>query len=367
MNTENKLTWDIKKDGADIEITASIPWSDVESHRKSVLDYFRKNLDLKGFRKGNAPDDAVKKEVGSNRMLHEMAERALQNAYPKIVTEEKLAIIGRPHITITKLAEGNPLEFKAETALMPEVDLPDYASIATEVNKEKIELKVADKEVEGAVNQIRTQWAKSEKFKEAQGEDETVDPSSITVTPDELPELNDEFVAQLGDFKSVDDFKAKLKENLGEEKKMRETEKKRMKLLDAIREKAEMIIPTIVIESELEKMMQEFQGNVERAGFALEEYLKQADKSMDDLRNEWRADARKRAETQLVLNKIAAVEKIKPDEKRVEEEVGRIMEMYDDANEERARIYVESILTNEAVLAWLEKQGVKEKKVTKEK
>ncbi|MEX0934724.1 MAG: trigger factor [Candidatus Paceibacterota bacterium] len=363
MNTE-KLSWNVEKDGADIEITATIPWSDVESHRKGVIDHFRKNLDLKGFRKGNAPDDAVKKEVGSDRILHEMAERALQNAYPKIVSEEKLTTIGRPHISITKLAESNPLEFKAETALMPEVDLPDYKSIAEKIMAEEIEAEITDKDVEGAVNQIRTQWAKSEKLKKTQGEGEDVDPSSITVTPEELPELTDEFVNELGNFENVEDFKSKLKENLGEEKRMKETEKKRAELLDAIREEAEMNIPSIVIESELEKMMQEFQGNVERAGFKLEEYLEQTEKSMDDLRNEWRADARKRAETQLVLNKIAMEENIKPDEKRVQEEVGRIMKMYDDANEERARIYVKSILTNEAVLKWLEGG---EKEMTSEK
>lgn len=364
MNTENKLNWDVKKEGADVEITATVPWEELEKHRKGVYDLFRKKIDIKGFRAGKAPDDAVIKEVGETRILHEMAERALQNAYPQIITEEKLQTIGRPHVSITKLAEGNPLEFKAETALMPEVELPDYKSLAAEVSKKEIEVKVEDKDVEDAINQIRTQWAKSEKFKEAKKEDENVDPSTITVTPEELPELNDEFVNQLGDFKSVDDFKKKLRTNLGEEKKMKETEKKRMELLESITQKAEMVIPSIVIESELEKMMQEFQGNVERAGFKLEEYLTQTGKSMDDLRNEWRADARKRAETQLVLNKIAAVEKIKPDTERVNTEIKRIMEMYDDANEERARIYVESILTNEAVLEWLESQGVSKKKVT---
>ena len=54
---------------------------------------------------------------------------------PKNCGREKLDVIGRPEITITKIAKGNPLGFKIKTALAPKLTLPDYRTIAREINK----------------------------------------------------------------------------------------------------------------------------------------------------------------------------------------------------------------------------------------
>ena len=66
------------------------------------------------------------------------------------------------------------------------------------------------------------------------------------------------------------------------------------------------------------------------------------------------AGSRKRAKLQLVLNEIAEKENIEPDKSKVDHEVSHLLEHYKDADETRVRIYVESILRNEAVLKMLE-------------
>jgi len=82
------------------------------------------------------------------------------------------------------------------------------------------------------------------------------------------------------------------------------------------------------------------------------------------LRREFRPDAEKRAKSQLVLNQIAVAENIKPEEKEVAHEVDHLLSHHaphaghDDVRErESATIYVTTVLTNQKVLEFLEKQA----------
>lgn len=341
----------------EVEIKVAIPWEEVEKKREIVMKRLKGEVEVKGFRKGEAPDKKVIEKVGEEAIVQEMAQEVLQDVYPEILKEEEIDAIGRPSVSLTKVAAGNPLQFSIKMARMPEVTLPDYTSIAKEVNKNEEKPEVTEKDVEDTINHLREQWVKRDKYQEAlkkvEGE-EKVDPASIEVSEDELPELSDEFVKQLGDFKDVKDFKQKLKENLLKEKEMQLKEKQRIALIEAVHEKTEADIPELLVDSELQKMVEQFRMDVERAGFKLDEYLKQTGKTLEDMKKEWRADAQKRAETQLILNKIAEEEKITPKEEDVKKEVEKIMKMYDDADEFRARTYVRTILTNEEVFKFLE-------------
>jgi len=86
-----------------------------------------------------------------------------------------------------------------------------------------------------------------------------------------------------------------------------------------------------------------------------EDYLGHLKKTMEDLRKDWRTDAEKRAKLQIVMNKIAGVEKIEPEAEKMEAEVKHLLASYKDAKEERVREYVAMVLTNEKVFEFLEK------------
>lgn len=89
-------------------------------------------------------------------------------------------------------------------------------------------------------------------------------------------------------------------------------------------------------------------------GVKIEDYLKQANKSIEDLRKDWRPHAEKKSKLQLILNEIARLEKISVDAKTIEDEVKNILAHYKDANQEHAYTYAETVLTNEAVYKFLE-------------
>lgn len=122
----------------EIEIIGAITAEKMSLMREKALKKFKDDLELPGFRKGNAPESLVAQKVGEMRLLEEAAEIAMQEEYPNILDEHKVDAIGRPEITITKLAPGNDLGFKIKTALYPDVKIGDYKKIAKkELSSEK--------------------------------------------------------------------------------------------------------------------------------------------------------------------------------------------------------------------------------------
>jgi FKBP-type peptidyl-prolyl cis-trans isomerase (trigger factor) len=285
-------------------------------------------------------------------VLEEMAELALSKAYLDIIIENKIDSIGKPEIQVTKLAKDNPLEFKIITAVVPEVKLPDYKKLAQkEVAKQnKDDVKVTDKDIDDAILRIRKTHASHEGHdheKMSKEEHEKAIEAS-------MPELTDEFVKKLGDFNDVPDFRTKLSAMLAEEKVATAKDKSRVSIADAIAAETRVELPDIMIESELHRTEAQFSADIERMGIKIDDYLKHAGKSMEDIRKEWRPHAEKKAKLQLILNAIAVAENVKPDKKEVEEEVDHILEHYKDADREHAAVYAETVLTNEKVFQFLE-------------
>jgi FKBP-type peptidyl-prolyl cis-trans isomerase (trigger factor) len=279
-----------KNDDSTVEITAEIPAQEFEAQRKDAIKKLGKDVTIPGFRKGNVPEKVLLEKVGEQSVLHEMAEMALSVAYPQVLAEEKIDAISQPEIQITKIAAGNPLGFSAKTTIMPEVKLPDYKKIAGEVNKKGTnEPEVTDREFDEAMLRVRKSLASKD-----------TPPEEMAKMKDEdLPELTDEKVKELGDYKNVDDFKEKVRQSQLEEKKRQAKEKKRMEIIDAILKDSKIPTPDILIEAELNRMIAQFKGDIERMGMKTDEYLKQVGKNEEDMKKEWRPDAEKRVKTEL--------------------------------------------------------------------
>jgi len=115
--------------GSEVEIVGEISAEDFESERQHAIIHLSEDIKIDGFRPGKAPEKVIMDKIGERNILDKMAVLALQKEYPKIIEEKKIKAIGRPEITITKLARNNPLGFKIKTYVMPEVELPDYKKI----------------------------------------------------------------------------------------------------------------------------------------------------------------------------------------------------------------------------------------------
>jgi FKBP-type peptidyl-prolyl cis-trans isomerase (trigger factor) len=341
-----------KLDGSRVEIVGNIAAEVWGKYRAEAIKHINEHIAVDGFRKGLVPENILIAKVGEMAVLEEMAELALSKAYLDIIIENKIDSIGKPEIQVTKLAKDNPLEFKIITAVVPEVKLPDYKKLAQkEVTKQnKDDVKVTDKDIDDAILRIRKTHSSHEGHDHEKMSKEEHD-KAIEAS---MPELTDEFVKKLGDFNDVPDFRAKLSSMLAEEKVATAKDKLRVTIADAIAAETKVELPDIMIESELHRTEAQFSADIERMGIKIDDYLKHAGKSMEDIRKEWRPHAEKKTKLQLILNAIAVAENVKPDKKEVEEEVDHILEHYKDADREHAAVYAETVLTNEKVFQFLE-------------
>ena len=80
----------------------------------------------------------VVREIGQDKILTQAAGLAVEDCYPQIIKENNLEPLGPPKVDILKLALDNPLEFRAEIFVLPEITLPDYKKIAGQIKKQDI-------------------------------------------------------------------------------------------------------------------------------------------------------------------------------------------------------------------------------------
>jgi trigger factor len=364
------------KDQSQVEIAGEIPFAELEKHRSKAVSHLGKNIELPGFRKGNVPEKMIVTKVGELAIISEMAERALAEVYPLAVKEHNIDAIGYPQISITKIAANNPLGFTALVAVLPQITLPDYKKIAKKENATRESEEVTDTEVETQIKDILRQKIAYERIQkkaevththadgtvhEGPDHDEhgnhVADEGQSPVTDEELPLLTDEYVQTLGkegQFTSVEDFKTKIREHLTIQKKQDIVAAHRAKITDAIIADTQMELPQILIDSELEQMFAQMNEDLSRAHLHMDDYLGHIKKTKDDLKKEWSPAAEKRAKLQLVLNEIAKKDKIEPEKAQLETQVEQLLSQYKDADEARVRVYVASVMQNEAVMKMLE-------------
>lgn len=366
-----------------VEISGTISYEDLIIHEEIALARLAKEIEIDGFRKGQVPPATARQYLQDMAILEAMAEEALMKEYGDIITNHAPDAIGRPDINITKIARDNPMEFKMTVTVMPKIKLPDYKKIAKTENKNKQTVTVTDEEVEKSLSELQKMRAGGNKIEN--GEERTThthpdgsihdenhndvvgsetagdsDIGTIKTKTDKdlmLPELNDEFAQSFGDtFKTLEDLKNKIRENMQKEKEMIESDKVRMAIGEKIIDEMETSIPDLLIDGEIERMAYRMESDLANSGMNLEEYAKMIGKSMDDIKVEWRPSAEKRVKLQLALDEIAKLENVTPDAEQVEKEVEQLKQMYKDIDPLRAKLYVESQLKNEKTFEFLDAQ-----------
>jgi trigger factor len=142
----------------------------------------------------------------------------------------------------------------------------------------------------------------------------------------QLPVLDDEFAKDISEFETLDELKAdlenKIKERAEHEKKhyIEET------VIDEAVKNAEIDLPPVMIENEIDSMMADFKQRLQFQGIPYEMYLQFTGTTEEKMREEMRDNAEKRVRTSLVLEAIAAAENIEPTEEEVDEEIKKIAE-----------------------------------------
>src|SRR3989338_7127685 len=274
---------------SEVEIIGEISAEIFMSGRKTAVKEFSDNAEMDGFRKGKIPEDILIKNSGMQVVLEKMAVIALEKEYPKIISEHKIRAIGRPEITLTKLAENNPLGFKVTTSVLPEITLPDYKGIAKKIMAKK--------------------------------------------------------------------------EEVSEENKAQEKERRRMEILEKAAEEIKQDMPKFLVEAEKDKMAEEMKRNIAQTGLKRDDYLKHIKKTEEELKKDWEKDAIKREKCGLILDKRAKKKKIKTPADELEKEAAAMIEYHknlgQNLDKERVKNYLSGIMRNEKLFQILEAINVK--------
>lgn len=141
------MSSDFKKiSGSRISFALTIDQKDVDHAKKKVLDDLRKDVSLKGFRKGQAPDEMIIKQFGPERIAFEAFNGAVDKRYQEFVIKNKLQPVASPEVDFSDMKKM-PVEMKVEVEVFPEISLGDYKKI--KLSSLKIEVK--DKEIDETI------------------------------------------------------------------------------------------------------------------------------------------------------------------------------------------------------------------------
>ena len=144
----------------------------------------------------------------------------------------------------------------------------------------------------------------------------------------ELPELDDDFAKDVSEFDTLAEYKENVKKELTEKKESEAKTAKENAVIDKVIENAQMDIPEAMIDTQCRQMMDDFGRRMQSQGLSMEQYFQFTGQSMDKMMEDMKPQALKRIQTRLVLEKVVEAEKIEASEDEINEEIGKMAEMY---------------------------------------
>lgn len=154
-----------------------------------------------------------------------------------------------------------------------------------------------------------------------------------TIRAKEVPELNDEFISDISEFETLDEYKEDVRGKLLKRKEETVKGAKEDEAVQKIIDASQMDIPEPMIDMQCENMIQEFEGRISQQGLTLEQYMQFSGSNVDRMKEQVRPEAIQRIQSSLVLEKIAEVENITVTEEEINAQVEKMASVYGMAGE----------------------------------
>ncbi|MFC1981977.1 trigger factor [Chloroflexota bacterium] len=376
-------------------LTIEMEPAELEESLEMAYRRLVKKAKIPGFRKGKAPRAVLERYLGKEGLLEDAINDWVPQAYGKAIKEQEIEAIAQPQIEVT---QTDPLIFKAIVPLKPEVKLGDYRQIKAKpkpvkvtakdvndvleqlrhqhatwepverpvefgdllvlnidskvegepfINREGIQyqaLKDLSFPVQGFTEQlVGTKKDDEKEFKlqfpsdypraEMVGKEAEFKVKITEVKQEILPELNDELAKEINpDFKTLDSLRKEISSGLkyrAEEESAADFEEQ---VIDAVVDLAKVEFPSILVEAEINQILnQRFRGGNQE----LEEYLKDINKTGEELHEELHPVATKRVTRALVLGKVAEEKKIEVSDSEID---GEIQNMIKNTTEDKDKL-----------------------------
>lgn len=144
------------------------------------------------------------------------------------------------------------------------------------------------------------------------------------------PELNDEFVAKVSPFKTVDELKADILEQLTQRQAETASREYEQQVLDKLLKDSKFEVPQALLRQQLDRLKAELQQNLAYSGLDLEKYLSLSGKTAEQLDDEMKPEAERRVGLAMILTDVATAENISVTPEELNAEIDRMKEQYKD-------------------------------------
>ena len=367
------------------ELEIQVPQERVKSEVDKAYNSVRRTARVRGFRPGKAPRKVLAHVYGG-RIAQDVAQRLVDETFPKAVSEQNLQPVNSPAIESQKLVETEPFSYKARVEIVPEIESVAYEGL--EAKRPKVA--VDDSHVTEELDKLRQAHATLEPPKKARaaakgdvvtidftievegeevtdagatdfqvelgggqllgpidealegkkvGEDAQAEVDMPAAHPHKglagkkaifklkikdlkekvLPAADDEFAKDLGDFETLADLQAKLREGLEKQHKEQSDNTLAERLVQQLVEKNPIPLPPSLVERQARLTEQEILGRARANG-------QQATGLGDELRQKVRADSEVKVRAGLLMAEIAKKEAIQIGDAEIEEGLQELAE-----------------------------------------
>ena len=362
-----------------LEIT--VPVEEVEAETGKAVAKVQQRAKLPGFRPGKAPASIIRQQFAGDirkQVLESLIPKYLHNRFEA----EDLKVVGQPDITEVHLDAGEPLRFKAEFEVVPQVELQDYKGLTVKYHDPE----VTDEDVDKRIGELRHSKAefvnedprplqdgdfavlsleslsavegppvKNDEMTLEIGGGDTLEDFSTQLrgmTPGEekefdvaypadygqpklagktvrfrahvkgvrrkeLPEINDEFAQDLGDYRTVDELREAVRKSLFGQRQFEAQQEAKNQLVDKLVDLHDFAVPETFVD-------QQIRSRTERALVAQGMDPKSINLDWRKVKDSQRDKALREVKASMLLSRISEREAIAPTRDEVDKEVERI-------------------------------------------
>ena len=376
-----------------VEVDVTVKEATWKAAQEKAFKKLAANVTVPGFRKGKAPENMIKGKVDQVKVMDEAINSLLPNIYNDILAKEDIKPYTQPKVDVTKLSDKE-LEVKFTIITLPKIALGQYkglkigkgevvvtdkdiddaidglraknATIAVKEGEAKKGNKVVMDFV-GKVDGVAFEGGTAENYElelgsgtfipgfedqlvgvkagdkknvnvkfpenytpELKGKDATFECTVHEVKEKKLPELNEEFIADLKyeGVKTIDELKDYEKKLITDNKTAEARKDYINKVIKAIVDNSQISIPDEVVENQANMHKKDLEDRMKQSGLTVETYLQIIGQKPEEFEAQLKEDSKKEIAGYLVLEEVAVVEDLKVTDEELDFEMAKIAEQY---------------------------------------
>lgn len=179
----------------------------------------------------------------------------------------------------------------------------------------------------------------------------------ISIKAKILPELDDEFAKDVSEFETLEEYKKDLEKTIKTKKENEAKMQKESKALEKLVENTEVNIPEAMIDSEVEKMVEQFSANLSYQGLTIEKYCEYMGSTLEEFKTNLRPNAKRDVTLKLALEYVAKAEDVKVEEKDIDAKIEELVKEYGDTEN------IENFKNNPNIRHYVTEQVLQEKTI----